>query len=197
MKINPIYQNGYSKEYWGPRLWYLLHKISYNYEQNPSNEDKSFFLKYVSTVVRIIPCPYCANHLFTAMQNDRLYLNLENKQLLIDWFKNLHNNINVSNGKRIYTGFELDMLYENVSFNHDNLNELILYILQLTENNIIDKGVFIYWILTTYKIHPCKICKMNSVQYFIINDISKYDWKNITVLKKWIIGLINITSNHS
>ena len=197
MNIIPINQNGYSKDYWGPRLWYLIHKISYDYSKKHSNEDKSFNLKYFTTIVRIIPCPYCANHLYQAIQTDRLYLNLENTQLLIDWFKNLHNQINVSNGKRIYTGFELDMLYENTPFNHNCLNELIVYLFRLTEANIIDKGVFIYWILTTYKIHPCKICKANSAQYFVVNDISKYNWNDSLVLNNWLLGLINISRNHS
>jgi hypothetical protein len=197
MNILPINQNGYSKEYWGPRLWYLLHKITYNYPIKPSNDEKSFYLKYFSTIVRIIPCPYCSDHLFTAIQNDRLYLSLENRQLVIEWFKSLHNKINASNGKRIYTGFELDMMYENSVFNHDTLNELILYILELTMYNIIEKNAFIYWILTTFKIHPCKVCKMNSAQYFLVNDISKLDWNDNSVRKNWIIGLIQINSNHS
>jgi hypothetical protein len=192
MNIVPIYQNGYSKDYWGPRLWYLLHKICYNYERKPSLEHKIFYLKYFKTIVRIIPCPYCADHLFSKIEEDNLNLNLENRQLLIDWLKNLHNQINVTNGKRVYTGFELDMLYENDSFNHNYIDELILYLFHLTNNNIIDKGVFIYWILTTYKIHPCKITKINSAQYFLLYDISKYDWKNTNVLKNWIYGLINI-----
>jgi hypothetical protein len=196
MNVLPIFQNGYSKEYWGPRLWYLLHKITYNYEEKPTKEDKSFYLKYFSTIVRIIPCPYCSEHLFSAIQNDRLYLNLENRQLLIDWFKNLHNKINVSNGKRIYTGFELDMLYGNSAFDHSSFFELILYILDLVMNDVIEKGVFIYWVLTTFKIHPCKICKMNSSKYFIANDISKLDWNNSSVLNIWMRGLIQCNQNH-
>ena len=63
--------------------------------------------------------------------------------------------------------------------------------------NIIEKNAFIYWILTTFKIHPCKVCKMNSAQYFLVNDISKLDWNDNSVRKNWIIGLIQINSNHS
>jgi hypothetical protein len=123
-------------------------------------------------------------------------LNLENRQLIIDWFKNLHNKINVSNAKRVYTGFELDMLYDNTTFNHNNLNELILYMLDLTINNIIEKAGFIYWIIVTYKIHPCKICKFNSAEYFVKNDLSKLDWNNDDILKNWIIGLIYCNKDH-
>ena len=196
MNIIPIYQNGYGKDYWGPRLWYLLHKISYNYPLNPSYEDKSFYLKYFSTIVRIIPCPYCANHLFTTIQNDRLHQNLENRQQLVEWFKNAHNKVNISNGKRIYTGFEIDNLYENVVFAHHNLHELIVYLLPLTTNNTIEKSVFIYWILTTYKIHPCIICRNQSTQYFNVHNISKYNWNDNNILNNWIVGLININRNH-
>lgn len=196
MNIIPIYQNGYGKEYWGPRLWYLLHKIAYNYPLKPSDADKSFYLKYFSTIVRIIPCPYCANHFFTTIQNDRLHQNLENRQLVIDWFKNAHNKVNISNGKRTYIGFEIDMIYQNVLIDHDALNELILYLFHLTENNTIETSIFIYWILTTYKIHPCIICRNQSIQYFILYDISKNNWNDSNVLKNWVNGLININRNH-
>jgi hypothetical protein len=196
MNILPINKNGFSKDYWGPRLWYLLHKISYKYPTLVTNNIKLFYLKYFNLIVRIIPCPYCSTHYQKEIEYNNLTNNLENRQLLIDWFKNLHNQINISNGKRVYNGFELDMLYGVPHFNHLYFNELIMYLYYLSSNNIIEKSVFIYWILTTYKIHPCDICKKESIYYFTQNDISKSTWQNNDILKTWVIGLININKNH-
>ena len=115
---------------------------------------------------------------------------------MIYWFKNLHNEINTSNGKRVYNGFELDMIYEQNQFNHAYFNELVIYQYYLASNNVIKKSAYIYWILTTYKIHPCNICKGESKYYLVINDISKLEWQNDHVLKNWLIGLINVNKNH-
>lgn len=196
MNILPINKNGFSKDYWGPRLWYLLHKITYKYPNKITNNTKLFYLKYFKKIVNIIPCPFCSTHFQKEIEDNHLLNNLENRQLLIDWFKNLHNQINLSNGKRVYTGFELDMLYEQTNFNHNYFNELIIYLNYLANANIIEKSVFIYWILTTYKIHPCEICKLNSRYYFVQNDISKMDWLNKDILQNWVIKLININKNH-
>lgn len=196
MNILPIYANDYSKEYWGPKLWYLLHKMTYNYPLHPTIEQKTLYFKYFTLCVRIIPCPLCSNHFFTMIHNNNLYNKLENRASIIEWFKDLHNQINTSNNKRVYTGFELDTLYSNSIFNQNILNELILYLYNLGIHNIIEKSVLIYWILQTYKLHPCSKCKTISDNYFNMRDLSKCDWKDDKTLKIWIDGLIQITNDH-
>jgi len=191
-----IQQNNHGKDYWGPRMWYIIHKISYSYPESPSSDVKKTYLNFFNLTVRVIPCPYCKEHFHTAMYVKNFNNALEGRAQLIDWLKNQHNEVNISNGKRVYQGFELDMMYANESFRHDYANELIRYILELTYDNTIKKKDFILWILLLYKLHPCKICRVYVNQYIGVNNIARLNYEYNQVLKSWVEGLIFSTRNH-
>lgn len=193
---NSLLNNSSGTDYWGPRMWYLLHKITYNYPHSPSNETKSTYLKYFSTVVKIIPCSYCASHFNMAIQEKMLYSSLDNRILLIEWMKNQHNDVNSMNGKRIYQGFELDMLYDKTPFNHESFHQLLVYLTNVMIKGEIDRATFIYWVLMTYKIHPCAKCHQNANKVLSAFDISKSNWHDNTIIKKWINSLIYVNTSH-
>lgn len=184
-------KKNYGRSYWGPRLWYIIHKISYNLPITINIEEQQLLMKYFSTIGLIIPCPYCAAHFSNSMSIKLLNQNLSTRQSVINWFKNQHNDVNLMNRGRVYQDFEIDLLYQNTPFNHDYFIELLHYFSNRIVSGKITAKVFIHWILMTFKLHPCDKCKMLAINYFLRNDIENLTNIDNSVVKRWIDGLIS------
>ena len=44
---------------WGPSMWHFLHIMSFNYPNNPSNQDKKHYKDFILSLRDILPCKYC------------------------------------------------------------------------------------------------------------------------------------------
>jgi len=186
----PAMNTGYGRAYWGPRLWYLLHKISYSYPERANLSEQQFYYNYFNLTKMMIPCPFCSNHYNNAIQTKLLDRNLNTRQEVIDWFRNQHNDVNIGNNRRIYQGFEVDYLYNGVEFNHEYFFELLDYLYRLVVvSKEINRVSFIRWILFTYKIHPCVHCRISSERFLLKNNIEKLKYSDNNVLKNWLTGL--------
>ena len=47
---------------WGPRLWYVLHLITFNYPENPSFIDKQHYETFFLSLQNVLPCSICREH---------------------------------------------------------------------------------------------------------------------------------------
>ena len=83
---------------WGPHLWFYLHTISFNFPDNPSHLEKTQYLDFYNSLGNTIPCEKCRNHYAAHLQNNPP--RLENKDSLIKWTIDLHNQVNKTLGKR-------------------------------------------------------------------------------------------------
>jgi hypothetical protein len=120
-----------------------------------------------------------------------LIKNLSNRKLIIDWFNTQHNDINMMKKSRVYAGSEIDLLYNNSSFNHEYFNEFILYLMDRVLVGEITRKSFVNWVLLTYKLFPCQTCKTIAIQYFLNNDIEGAGIiMNDSNIQTWIKGLI-------
>ena len=179
----------YGKGFWGPSLWYIIHKISYSLPESINIADQQFLMKYFSIISHLIPCPYCSAHFNSSMSMKLLNRNLGSRQSIIEWFKNQHNDVNLMNRGRVYQGFEVDQLYEKTQFQHNYFKELIDYMYNRVVSGEVNRKVFIHWVLMTFKLHPCPSCKSLSAAYFFKNDIEHSAYFDDTVVKKWLDGL--------
>lgn len=107
-------------EIWGPRLWFFLHTVSFNYPDNPSFEDMKRHQEFYENLVFIIPCHVCSKHYSEHI--NKIPPKLSSKKELIRWTIDLHNSVNQSLGKKIYTYKEAVELIAN-SFKKENTPE--------------------------------------------------------------------------
>ena len=179
-----------TRKFWGPRLWYLIHKITYSLPSMININDQKILLYYFSLIGKIIPCPYCASHYNNSINTKLLNRYIYNKQSIIDWFNGQHNDINIINKGRMYQRFEIDLLYHNTDYNHEFVKELIYYLYERMVYGEISRQSFVHWIIITYKLCPCNICKSLSAQYLLNNDIEAPGivMDNSTI-QIWINGL--------
>ncbi len=123
-------------KFWG-LYWASLHYLSYIYPDNPSNiqkEQKEQIYKLIEIMKNNgILCARCRHHFNVWCNKNDINLFDNNKNDLINYFINLHNDVNKRNKKRIVDRKEVDLIY--IDFNDKILIEYKLDIKKLFEEN--------------------------------------------------------------
>ena len=104
-------------EIWGSNAWIFLLSIQFTYPHNPDFKIKKDFFNFFDNLKNIIPCEICKTHYKNHLHTHPIMDSLNSKEDLIKWLIKIHNEINIMNGKRIWTYEEVvehyDKLYEN------------------------------------------------------------------------------------
>ena len=120
-------------KFWG-LYWASLHYLSYIYPDNPSNEQKEQIYKLIEKMRNNgILCTRCRNHFNLWCNDNDIKLHYNNKNNLIDYFINLHNDVNKRNNKKLFSRNEVDLIYNN--FDDKILINYKINIKQLFEEN--------------------------------------------------------------
>ncbi|AYV77234.1 MAG: disulfide thiol oxidoreductase, Erv1 / Alr family [Barrevirus sp.] len=89
---------------WGPGAWLLLHSITLDYPEKPTNQDKQNMINFINAFAQVIPCEKCRNnfkkHLLTLPLTDKV---LETREHLVNWLIDIHNLVNESRGVKKLT----------------------------------------------------------------------------------------------
>lgn len=120
---------------WGPSAWLFLHSISFQYPENPTEEDKNNFKQLFESLQNTLPCPRCREHYQQNLKENPIQLNSRND--LIQWVIDIHNAVNEKNSKKIYSRKEVEDLYQskyNYSIKNNesiesNMNIILIIIL--------------------------------------------------------------------
>jgi hypothetical protein len=108
-------------ELWGPKLWFFLHTLSFEY--NPSIETKKSHSTFFNSLASIIPCEICRLHYTKFLKNNPIENSLDNKESLIKWVLKCHNNVNKNNNKPEWSYNDLMSKYTSI-FKNDLYNKL-------------------------------------------------------------------------
>ena len=104
-------------EVWGPPAWTFLHSITINYPHNPTQEEKTQYFNFFDNLKNVLPCCICKEHYKRYLEEYPLLDNIDSKDKLIRWLINIHNKINVMNGKKEWTFQEVIHHYDNLHIN--------------------------------------------------------------------------------
>jgi hypothetical protein len=95
---------------WGPPGWKFMHYVTLSYPNNPTLEHKENAKMFFLSAGKLLPCESCqvhfSEHLVKYPLDDKV---LSCGTNLVEWFMNVHNEVNKIQGKDIYT---LDRLYK-------------------------------------------------------------------------------------
>lgn len=125
-------------ELWGPKLWFFLHTISFEYPDNPSSEIKKYHIDFFKNIRGVLPCDICRTHYTEFIKNNPIENYLDNKDSLIRWVLKCHNNVNKLNNKpewsyddliSKYTGIFKNDLYNKFSYKNISIFLLVLVIM--------------------------------------------------------------------
>lgn len=102
--------NFFDREEWGPKLWDILHTFSYNYSDNPTEEEKLNAKNFFGSISLLLPCDFCKNHCHQFILSNPPIIDTKNN--LINWVLLLHNNVNRRLHKKTWTREELDNKFD-------------------------------------------------------------------------------------
>jgi hypothetical protein len=109
---------------WGPKLWFFIHTIALNFPDKPTYKDIKDYESFFDNLKYIIPCDKCKLH-YTQRQNiNPVSKYLTDPNTLFIYTIDLHNEVNKSLGKRIYSYKEVSNIYKNNYNNTHKLNTL-------------------------------------------------------------------------
>lgn len=119
----------HSKE-WGQYAWYTIHLLTLMY--NPS-ENKKFYKGFIEHIGNALPCPVCRNHFKLRATKPIINKLLESQDIMVNWFHELHNHLNLVLGKKKLSLKEAKKLYinsdGNMIINEKKIQQFLKYII--------------------------------------------------------------------
>ena len=100
---------------WGPHLWYIMHIISFEYPETPSEYDKRIYHDFYTSLKDVIPCQDCRKHYREFITRYPISPHLDSRSALIKWVVQVHNFVNNSLGKPEMTLEQVLNLYANLT----------------------------------------------------------------------------------
>lgn len=120
-------------EFWGSSGWKFLHSITFQYPVKPTVDDKAHYKEFFNSLKYTLPCQKCAYHYSKHLRKYPIDIALKSKDDLVKWLIDVHNEVNISLGKRKYSYQEVVDIYTdemgNVLGRVSVINVLILLIL--------------------------------------------------------------------
>ena len=126
---------------WGPGAWTFLHSITLNYPNNPNIQTKKIYKDFFYILSKILPCSVCKKNYKLHFNKNPINFHLNNKESLVKWLINIHNETNKSNKKPVINYKQFLKIYNNL---YKNKNESITY---YKNKNQIQKYVIYFLII--------------------------------------------------
>ena len=114
---------------WGPPAWTFLHTVTFNYPENPTEDDKRNFYNFFMNLQYVLPCEKCKAHYKQNLKKYDLKNNLGSRQELVEWLIDLHNDINKDNGKPVWSYSEVYNKYQSMYKPGTFMNKVLIFII--------------------------------------------------------------------
>ena len=99
---------------WGPSFWHVLHILSFNYPDEPTNDDKKNYYTFYYNLQFILPCQHCRDNLIKNYKILPLTADVfKNSSTLSKYIYKLHELVNKElNKKSNLTYIDIKNIYE-------------------------------------------------------------------------------------
>lgn len=108
---------------WGSHAWLFLHTITLNYPENPNKFDKENYKNFFENLGNVIPCEVCKAHYKKNIK--KFPIQLETRESLVKWLHNIHNLVNIKNGKEEFSYEDFIEKYTNLYSGNNNYKKLL------------------------------------------------------------------------
>ena len=97
---------------WGPSAWNYLHTLTFNYPENPSDNNKKYYYELFDNLRFTLPCKYCREsyNIFFKYINIKSYL--DDRMGITYWLYTIHNIVNLKLNKKKVNFIDVVNFYE-------------------------------------------------------------------------------------
>lgn len=88
-------------ELWGPDAWTFIHSVALTYPVDPTMTQKEGYRKFFTSLVDVLPCSICGKNYERHLVKHPLEQALKSRTTLFRWSVDMHNEVNLLNGKKI------------------------------------------------------------------------------------------------
>ena len=105
---------------WGPSAWNYLHTLTFNYPENPTDDNKKYYYELFNNLKFTLPCKYCRESysIFFKYININNYLN--DRMGITYWLFIIHNIVNYKLNKKKVDFIDIVNYYEKMRANKIN-----------------------------------------------------------------------------
>ena len=101
---------------WGPRYWFVLHCIAYNYPINPNVVTKRKYYDFIQNIPLFLRDSEMGDKFGVLLDKYPISPYLDSRESFMRWMHFIHNKINKELGKKEITIYEsLDLYHKEVS----------------------------------------------------------------------------------
>ena len=86
---------------WGPSAWFFLHTLTFNYPENPTEQDKEIYKNFFLSLQNILPCSKCREHYKELLNDYDISNHLESKNKLIRCLYEIHSRVNLDSNSEM------------------------------------------------------------------------------------------------
>jgi hypothetical protein len=108
---------------WGPPMWLMIHIIALGYPKKPTYADKKAAKEFFESLQFLLPCEICKTHLKVHLRKHPITPFLDRRDDLFKYTVMLHNEVNISLNKPIFT--EIEALYYLKRLGERNVSPMI------------------------------------------------------------------------
>lgn len=101
-----------NSEVWGPPFWFALHSVTFNYPIMPNIEQKERIRNFFNSLEYILPCQICRVHYSEHIRKHPIETKLGTRKTLAYWLIDIHNMVNIMNGKPALSYDKVIKMYE-------------------------------------------------------------------------------------
>ena len=101
-----------NSEVWGPPFWFALHSVTFNYPIKPDIEQKERIRNFFNSLEYILPCQICRVHYSHHIRKHPIENKLSTRKDLVYWLIDIHNLVNIMNGKPALSYDKVVKMYE-------------------------------------------------------------------------------------
>mgnify|MGYP001156963247 FL=1 len=109
-------KNNLLPEVWGPSGWRFMHYVALGYPDEPTEHDRMSYKRFYESLVDVLPCQGCANHYKENIANVPIDDHLKDRESLLRWTFDIHNEVNKLKGKPILSYEDALKLYTQKQF---------------------------------------------------------------------------------
>lgn len=87
--------DGFMTSVWGPPQWHMLHTISFNYPNQPTEDDKRYYRDFILSLTHVLPCKVCRRNFKTNLEQLPLSISdMQNRESFSRYIYRMHELVN-------------------------------------------------------------------------------------------------------